>query len=358
GLIGTGASGIQIAQEAAKEAKSLTIFQRTPNLCLPMGQERYSPEDNVRLREHWQASLAVRPQCFGGLDYSFIPTNAFDVPDDERLATYQRLWDLGGFSFWLGHYQDLLTDIDVNNAAYDFWRENVLKRIDDPRLAYKLAPATPPHPFGVKRPSLEQNFYEIFKQDNVELVCIKDTPIEKVTETGIDTSETSYEFDVIALATGFDAHTGGLLDIDIIGSHGRSLKEKWNGGVRSFMGLATSAFPNLLIGYGPQAPTATSIGPASAEYQGEWMVGLLRYLRENAIERFDVETAYEQNWRDTIQEIAGHTLFMKADSWYIGANIPGKPREMLSYPGGLVNYLAELEKCRADGYRGFIFGNA
>ncbi|MEM7541795.1 MAG: NAD(P)/FAD-dependent oxidoreductase [Pseudomonadota bacterium] len=352
-VIGTGASGVQVAQEAGKIAKQLTVYQRTPNIALPMQQQQWGPGDNAKLRETYQASFDMRAKSFGGTDFNFVDKATFDVSDEEREKLYQDLWDYGGFWYWLAGYNDMLINEEANRAAYDFWRQKVHARVNDPEIAEKLAPQDPPHPFGTKRPSLEQWYYDIFNQENVELVDIKTNPIEAITERGVRTSDGEREFDVIALATGFDAVTGGLTAIDIRGRDGMTLEKKWADGVRTYQGLANNGFPNLLVSYGPQAPTGFCNGPTSAEFQGDYIVDCLKYMRSNDLTRIEPTEAAEEQWRQKCLDLVAPTLFPKADSWYMGANIPGKPREILMYPGGVPMYMEELKNCVANGYAGY-----
>ena len=355
GVIGTGASGIQVAQEASKVASHVTVFQRTPNLYLPMGQASYSEADNVAMKEELPARFKKRGETFGGFDMDLIAVSGLDVSDEEREETYERLWEAGGFNFWLGSYHDIFSNETVNRTAYDFWLKKTRARITDPVLAEKLAPTEPPHPYGVKRPSLEQWYFDIFNHDNATLVSLKEEPLKKITEAGVETQEASYDFDIIAFATGFDAVTGGLTSINLTGTNEISLKEKWAMGVRTHLGLATASFPNVLISYGPQAPTGFCNGPSSAEYQGECIIEMLCHIRENDYARVEADKDAEESWRNQVLELAAGTLFPKADSWYMGANVPGKPKEMLMYPGGLPAYLEAFRNCADDGYRGFNF---
>ncbi len=354
GVVGTGASGIQIAQEAAREASHLTIFQRTPNLCLPMQQKKLDEQANHHLKESYQEFFRKRPESFAGVEYDVNPQSSLAVSAEERNAHYEELWALGGFKFWLGNYQDMLRDEAANRTAYNFWRDKVRARIQDPVVAEKLAPTEPPHPFGVKRPSLEQWYFDIFNDEHVELVDIKASPIERITPDGVKTGEREHELDILVMATGFDAVTGGLTQIDIRGTDGTTLREKWTTGVRTYQGLATAGFPNMLVSYGPQAPTAFCNGPTSAEYQGEYIVECLAYLRERGLTRIEATPEAEEAWRNQCFDLAETTLFPQADSWYMGANIPGKVREMLMYPGGLPLYLQELRESAAKGYAGYV----
>ena len=354
GIIGTGASGIQVAQEASKVSTHVTVFQRTPNMFLPMGQQQLTAEDNARRKATWPANFQRRGECFGGFDFDFIMKSALEYSQEERDAIYERLWTAGGFNFWLGTFFDIFTNEAANRTAYDFWRNKVRARIKDPKLADMLAPMEPPHPYAVKRPSLEQWYFDLFNRDNTTLVSLKETPIEEVLPTGLRTSAGVHEFDLLVFATGFDAVTGGLTSMDILSAdRSTTIKDKWRKGVRTQLGVATSGFPNLLFSYGPQSPSGFCNGPSSAEYQGECIVELLVHLRAQGHRRIEAEPAAEQHWRDHIMELAQHTLFPKADSWYMGANIPGKQREMLMYPGGLPQYLKEFAASKDQGYAGF-----
>ena len=242
---------------------------------------------------------------------------------------------------------------ETNRAAYNFWRDKTRARIKDPAVAEILAPTEPIHPYGVKRPSLEQNYYEIFNRPNVSLVDLRAAPVERVTPSGIKTAAGEHELDVLVLATGFDAVTGGLTSIDIRGTRGQTLKEKWAKGVRSHLGMAAAGFPNLLFVYGPQSPNSFCNGPTCAELQGDWIVRLLDHLRHHNYTRVEATAAAEEAWRAQVLGLAEATLFPRADSWYLGANIPGKPREILAFAGGLPAYLAMCRESAERGYEGF-----
>lgn len=352
-VIGTGASGVQTAQEAARTAKHLTVFQRTPNFALPMQQKKLTPEDNRRMRPEYPKLFDTRGKTFAGFQYDFIPKNAVDLSEAERNAEYERLWNDGGFSYWLAIFQDTLFNETANQYAYDFWRKKVQARVRDAKIAEKLAPAKAPHPFGAKRPSLEQWYYEIFNQDNVKLVDMNETPILRLSERGIVTKDGEIEVDVIALATGFDAVTGGLTSIDVRGTDGKNFKQVWSDGVRTQLGIATAGFPNLLFGYGPQSPCGFCNGPTSAEYQGDLLMDLMMYLRDKKITRIEALPAAQEEWRKLIADFWAITLFPKAKSWYQGVNIPGKQVESLNFPLGLPTYITKFKESAANGYSGF-----
>ena len=353
GVIGTGASGVQVAQEAAGVAAHLTVFQRTPNLALPMRQKKLDEDAIRRMKEKYPEMFDRRTKTFAGFDYDVLAKSALEVSDDERQATFERLWEIGGFAPWIGSFNDILLNEEANRAAYQFWRDKTLKRIKDPAIAEILAPAEPIHPFGVKRPSLEQHFYEIFNQPNVSLVDLRTNPIERVTPGGIRTAAGEHELDILVLATGFDAVNGGLTSIDIRGPAGETLKDKWATGVRAHLGMAAAGFPNLLFVYGPQSPNGFCNGPTCAEVQGDWIARLLDHLRQGNYTRVEATVAAEEAWRAQVLALADATLFPRADSWYLGANIPGKPREMLSFTGGLPAYLAKCSESAERGYEGF-----
>jgi cyclohexanone monooxygenase len=355
-VIGTGASAVQVIQEAAPVAEHLTVFQRTPMLALPMQQQSLDPATQAERKGGYPDIYERRRHNFGGYDYRSVGKSALEVSAEERRALYEDRWATGGFAFWANTFVDILRDEAANRTAYDFWREKVRARIDDPRIAEKLAPQTPPHPFGAKRPSLEQTYYEAFNRPNVELVDLKETPIERVTPQGVRTSAGEYAADLLVLATGFDAVTGGLTQVDIRGVGGAALKDHWAGGVRTHLGLASAGFPNLLIVYGPQSPAGFCNGPTAAELQGDVVVECLAWLRERGLKRIEATPEAEEAWNAHIEDWAATSLFTKANSWYMGANIPGKPRQLLNYPGGLPLYLQKCAECADAGYAGFRLG--
>ena len=354
GVIGTGASGVQVAQEAAPVAAHLTVFQRTPNLALPMRQRKLDDATIRRMKEDYPSAYEKRRTTFGGFDYEFLDRSAAEVSDAERQATFERIWEIGGLAPWVGSFNDLLVNEKSNRAAYIFWRDKTRARINDPFVAEILAPTEPVHPFGTKRPSLEQNFFEIFNQPNVSLVDLRKTPIECVTSGGILTAAGEHDLDILVLATGFDAITGGLTSIEIRGAEGETLQEKWAKGVHTHLGMTSAGFPNLLFVYGPQSPNAFANGPTCAELQGEWIARMLNYLRQHRFTRFEATVSAEEAWRAEVLDIADSTLFPRADSWYFGANVPGKRREMLAYAGGLSTYMDKCNQSAERGYEGFV----
>lgn len=353
GVIGTGASGVQVVQEAGRQAAHLTVFQRTPMLALPMQQRKLDEAAQLHMKASYPDIYRKRRENFGGYEWTRDERSALEVSPEERRARYEELWAAGGFSFWAATFADVLGNEEANRTAYDFWREKTYARIKDPVRAEKLAPKEPPHPFGVKRPSLEQTYYEVFNQPNVDLVDLHEAPIEMVTPCGVKTRTAEHELDLLVLATGFDAVTGGLTQIDIRGTLGVNLRDYWANGVRTHLGVASAGFPNLLILYGPQSPAGFCNGPTCAELQGDWIVECLGYMRERNKTRIEATSRAEAAWNEHVEEITKMTLFPRANSWYMGANIPGKPRQLLNYPGGLPLYLQKCDECASHDYEGF-----
>ncbi|BCS23912.1 flavin-containing monooxygenase [Aspergillus puulaauensis] len=354
-VIGTGSTGVQLAQELIQVAGEFVLFQRTPNLALPMKQINYNQGEQQEIvpKESYPALFDGRRESFPGFDYGFTPRCTFDDTPEERKEMYEELWKHGDFHYWLASYQDMMFNQEANKEAYEFWKSKVRPRIQDPRLRDILAPEIQPHGFGCKRISLENGFYEIFNQANVSLVDVNATPILEVTERGIKTTEKEWEFDYIVFATGFDAVTGGLLQMGLQGRGGQSLQEKWKNGTKTYLGMAVSGFPNMFFTYGPQAPTALCNGPTCAEYQGDFIIGVLNHMKERGLERIEASADAEDAWGEDIRKFASATLLPETDSWYMGANIPGKLREPLVYFGGVPNYYATLESCRKGGYTEF-----
>ena len=353
GVIGTGASGVQVVQEASKDASHLTVFQRTPILALPMRQTKLDEATQGEMKKDYPENFRKRREDFGGfIDITPIDKSALEVSAEERQAVYEDAWSKGGFHYWVGTFNDVLLNQEANRTAYDFWRDKTRERIDDPALAEKLAPTDPPHPFGTKRPSLEQWYYEVFNQDNVTLVDVRENQIQEITATGIRTSEGDYPLDLLVLATGFDAVTGGITQIDIRGTNGMSIKEKWADGVKDHLGMAVSGFPNMFMLYGPLSPAGLCNGPTCAELQGEWIVTCLKYLRDRNMTRIEATAESEESWAQHVSEVASMTLFPQADSWYMGANVPGKARQFLNY-FDVPMFMEQCNQSASSDYDGF-----
>ncbi|CBX90137.1 hypothetical protein IAQ61_001597 [Plenodomus lingam] len=354
-VVGTGSTGIQIAQEVSKVASQLTVFQRTPNMSLPMLQVDYDTSHPAPAHSSYPNLFSGRTNSFAGFDFNFLPRSTFDDGPEQRQRTYEQLWSKGDFSFWFATYHDMLFDKDANREAYNFWRDKTRARIHDPKIADILAPIEQPYAFGCKRLSLETDYFEIYNRPNVSLVDIssKGTPIQEITERGIKTAEHEHDFDYIISATGYDAVTGGLCQIDMRASSGQRLSDYWADGVKTYLGLAVSGFPNLFFTYGPQAPTAFCNGPTCAELQGNWILQMMRHMQSQSLRKIEVKKESEEQYKQLVLKLAYASLLPSVDSWYMGTNIPGKPREPLLYMGGVPAYYEMIGEVARHGYMGF-----
>ncbi|KAL9113942.1 MAG: hypothetical protein Q9227_002076 [Pyrenula ochraceoflavens] len=407
GVIGTGASGLQIIEAAAPHVSHLTVFQRTPNLATPMRQHTFTPESRAAYKASYPSLFASRRLTHFGVN-PLTPESqsqgnqtprphTSDTPS-QRHSFYTTLYAHGGLSFWFRNYTDLLTSPASNLSAYAFWRSQTLPRIHDPKLARILAPETPPHWFGTKRPSLENAYFETFERGNVEVVDLRGEPIKEVRGKGVVTMTTTttttggngrgkeegeslYECDVLCYATGFDSITGSLLRMDVRGCEEVALAKKWDRdlgpdddddegdaaekkkkknqkeGVKTYLGLATAGFPNMFFPMGPQAPTALGITPHMAEVQGDWVAGVIGWMRENGYRTVEARREKEEEWKGEVEGEAERGLFGGTkESWYMGGNVPGMKGEALCWFGGVAEYVRRLEKETREKYGGFVFG--
>lgn len=321
-VIGTGASGVQVIQEIASQVSHLTVYQRTPNLALPMQQSRISDQTKWKFppANEYPSIFERTRSSFGGMDFDFITSNGTDSTAEEREAVFEDLFKRGGFYFWVGNYKDLFVSQATNDAAYQFWCKKVRSRINDPVKRDILAPLVPPHPFGTKRPSLEQRYYEVYNQNNVDIINVKQSPIVEITENGIRTEKEGVtDVDVIIFATGFD-QSGGILNIELKNERNESIQDKWkNHRVWTNIGIATAGYPNMFFTYGPQAPTGVANGPTCAEIQGDWITELLDTMRKLNKSKIVATDEAELKWKNLINEIWNRSLFPLADSWYQGS---------------------------------------
>lgn len=349
--IGTGSTGIQLAQEVSKEAASLTVFQRTPNLCLPMQQAKLEAKDQDK--SGYPDFFELRRTTFAGFDMDFDKRNAGDVSAEDREAFYEDKWQKGGFHFWLATFDDTLKNKTANRWAYDFWSKKTRARITDPVKRDLLAPLEPPHAFGTKRPSLEQDFYEQMDKPHVTIVDVNKSPIKEVTEKGIVTEDgTLYEADVIALATGFDAVTGGIKNMGLVNTSGVTLSDAWAQSTQTFLGLTAEGYPNFFFLYGPHGPTAFSNGPTCVEVQSDAIILAITNIEKQGIKHISPTKEAIAKWKQLVEDENNKTLFPETKSWYMGANIPGKVVEQLNFPGGFPLYMEECDKA-LDGWNGF-----
>ena len=356
-VIGTGSSGIQSIPVIARESEHLTVFQRTPQYTIPA---QHGTVDQAFLKEvkaNYRQILDEAKHTAAGFPYDASETSALEVSDEERQETYERLWEKGGFHFMLGSYSDIATDRRANDTASEFIRQKIREIVNDPETAERLLPRD--HPFSSKRALIDTNYFDTYNRDNVDLVDIRHFPIEEITPTGLRTADgQEYEVDTIVFATGYDAMTGTFFNIDIAGREGRQLREKWSEGPTTYLGLATSDFPNMFMITGPQSPSVLSNMPVSIEQHVEWISDFIEYLREHAIDVVDADPQAEVDWVQHVSDIADQTMYMLADSWYLGANIPGKPRVFMPYAGGVGPYRERCDEIAANSYEGFVMSDA
>ena len=349
-VIGTGSSGIQAIPVIAREARRLTVFQRTANFSIP---SRNVPMTDAYARS-WKDGYSekreeMRRSPQGNLRHR-SDKSALEVSEAERQATYEARWREGGSGF-LAAFNDILTSQVANETMAEFVRGKIRETVKDPATAELLAPKS--HPIGTKRICVDSGYYETFNRDNVELIDVSETPIERLTEDGLIVGGRGFAFDSIVFATGFDAMTGTLFNIDIRGRDSLALKEKWHAGPRTYLGVMSEGFPNLFMITGPGSPSVKSNMVVSIEQHVDLAVDTMIHMRDVGFETIEPETAAEDAWVDHVQEVAHKTLFPRANSWYMGANIPGKPRLFMPYIAGVGAYRQICEEIVADGYRGF-----
>ncbi len=351
GVIGAGASGIQAITEIAKEAAHLTVFQRTPNFASPIGNEPLTPEAVKQVKARYKEIRTKSRNSFGGMPYDKALPSAIAATPEERRRVYDDCYWDGGFRMIFDSFQDLLFNKESNDTAAEYIRAKIRERVKDPKVAEMLTPKG--YPYGTKRPPLETKYYETYNRDNVTLVDIKSTPIEMVTEHGIRTSNAEFELDVIVLAIGFDAMTGPLLSMGIIGRAGLALNKKWADGPHTYLGITTHGFPNLFFITGPQSPSVLYNMPLAIEDHVAFATDAIRYLREHDLDVMEPTQEAETQWGALVDSIAQKTLLPGTDSWYTGANIPGKPRVCMIYLGGAPSYRKICADVEANGYTGF-----
>ena len=356
GVIGTGATGIQVATEIAALADHLTVFQRTPNYAIPLGNYQIDEEFRRWYKENYDEIWGQVRHNFSGHDYDPIEKQLQEAAPEERERTFRERYERGGFGLWLANYEDILVDRDANSVVSEWVRERIAERVDDPATAGRLTPSD--HAFGTKRVPLEDGYYEIFNQDNVALVDVKETPVEEITPTGVRTSAGEYEFDALVFATGFDAMTGPYNKIDIRGRGGRLLRDKWAEGPRTYLGLMSADYPNLFTITGPQSPSVLTNMPVAIEQHVEWISEIIRHMRVGGLGVVEPTREAEDEWVDHSQEVAHSTLFPESATWYMGVNIPGKPQVFLPYLGGIGPYRQKCDEVAANGYEGFAFASS
>jgi cyclohexanone monooxygenase len=355
GVIGTGSSGVQSIPIIAKQAKHLYVFQRTANFSLPA---RNAPMDADKEGAH-KAQYPERRRAafdtpFGIAGYPAPVKSALDAAEEERLRAYEAKWAEGGSISFLYSFTDLLINRESNETASEFVRRKIRSTVKDPKTAELLCPND--HPIGTKRLILDTDYYETYNRDNVTLVDIRSKPLKEITPTGLRTADADYVLDAIVFATGFDAMTGAIKEIDIHTDAGMSVREKWEHGPHTYLGIMIAGFPNLFMITGPQSPGVKSQMILACEQHVDWIAGCLQYLRDHRLSRIEAEKDAEDAWVRHNNEVADRTLYPLANSWYVGANIPGKPRVFMPYVGGVAAYKKKCDDIAGRGYEGFRLG--
>jgi len=354
-VIGTGATGVQTITEVAKTALHLTVFQRTPNWCAPLHNAAIDAETQARIKASYPEIFARCRQSYGCFIHDADPRNALEVPAEEREAFYELRYGEPGFGIWMGNFRDVLIDKAANDTITDFMRRKIRARVHDPELAERLIPTN--HGFGTRRVPLESGYYEVYNQPNVRLVDLRETPIERITPNGIQTSDAEHPFEMIIYATGFDAIIGAFDRIHIRGRGGLRLKAKWADGPRTYLGLQVAGFPNMLTLVGPHNAATFCNIPRCIEQNVEWVTELLRYMDRKGYTRVEPSPAAEDAWTQHVHESAARLLLLEVDSWMTGVNrnVPGRQqRTFMAYAGGAPKYREKCDAVAAGGYDGFI----
>jgi cation diffusion facilitator CzcD-associated flavoprotein CzcO len=350
GVVGTGATGVQCIQTIAGEVGYLTVFQRTPTYCVPQRNRLLTDDDRRVIRRDWAEILASCRESYGGFIHTFDPRPGLAVSAEVREAKFEELWQKPGFAFWFGNFADLMMNDEVNAHASEFVRRKICERLHDPEVARRLLPT---HPFGTKRVPLENRYYEVYNRENVHLVDLRETPIYRITKAGIRTSREEHTLDVIVYATGFDAGTGALTRIAISGEAGSTIAEKWRQGPKTYLGLLVHGFPNFFIVNGPHNAAALCNAGRCIEQNVDWIARCIEYLRAQGFTRIVPTAEAEAEWTGHVYDVADATVLSRmTDSWFFGANTPGKPRRATIYAAGARKYRQHCEEAARGGYPG------
>jgi cation diffusion facilitator CzcD-associated flavoprotein CzcO len=348
-VIGTGSSAIQSIPEIAKEAAHLTVFQRTPNYTIPAHNHPLDPVEYAKTKARYRALREEAKRQPNGLFYDFNPKGALEVSEEERRAEFERRWAVGGTMF-VGAYADLMKDRDANETAAEFVRSKIREIVEDPETAETLSPD---NVFGCKRLCVDTDYWATYNRPDVELVDVSGEPIERILPGGVRVAGKVYEVDALVLATGFDAMTGAMLNIDIRGRGGLPLREKWAEGPYNYLGLAIAGFPNMFMVAATGSPAVFANVITGIEQHIEWIADCLGYMTEKGLGEIEAEEAAEADWTDHMREVGEVSLRSQCDSWYVGANIPGKPRVFTPYVGTVPDYDARCDEAARKGYEGF-----
>jgi len=353
-VIGTGATGVQAIQEIAKTAAHLTVFQRRPNWCTPLHNRPIGKQEMAEIRAGYPELFKRCQETAACFVHTIDPRGTFEVTPEEREAFWEELYATPGFGIWQGNFRDMLTDREANRLISDFVANKIRQRVKDPAVAERLIPSD--HGFGTRRVPQETRYYEVYNQPNVELVSILDTPIRRITPTGIETDDRTFEFDIIVYATGFDAITGALDRIDIRGAGGLTLKDKWKGALTTLVGVMVDGFPNMFMVVGPH--TALGNIPRSIEYNVEWIAGVLGHMRARGFDVADARPEAVAEWTRFVADNGEGLLTNEVDSWMTGVNrnVEGKQVRILArYSGSAPDYRAWCDRVAAGGYRELVF---
>lgn len=350
GVIGTGSSGVQCIPEIAKTAEHVTVFQRTPQFALPARNRPLLQEDLEQYREDWD-ELRTSMRRRGGWPFRVSKLRATDHSFEERQERYEEMWERGGMHLAINSFTGVYVDEELNEEIGEFVRGKIRGIVDDPETAQKLMPS---YAFGTKRLILDNGYFATYNRDNVTLVDVRDEPIEAFTETGVRTANDDHPIDVLVLATGFDAVSGSMLKLNPKGRGGVPLKEKWAERFDNHLGMTIAGYPNLFMIHGPGAPGVFFTMPLGAELQTAWIESCIRHLDEAGLGAMEATEDAEASWDAEINGIANRTLYPRTNSWYMGANIPGKPRQFLGHLMGS-QYFDRLTEVADGGFEGFVF---
>jgi cation diffusion facilitator CzcD-associated flavoprotein CzcO len=351
GMIGTGSTGIQAAPVIAAQAKHLTVFQRTANYSVPARNAPLTPEFKQYIKFNAQEIRAATHQTYNGMAFQVEDRKAVETAPEERERIYEAAWQRGGLQFRAA-FQDMLFSKEANDTAAEFIKRKIRSVVKDPRTAAILSDID--HPYAAKRPPIDTDYFETYNRPNVSLVDVRAAPIQRISENGICTTDAEYPVDIIVFATGFDAMTGPLLRMDLRGRDGVALKDVWEAGPRNYLGLQVAGFPNLFTITGPGSPSVLGNMPVAIEQHVDWITNCIDYMRAERLEQIEARPEAVEKWVAEVNEMASRTLLpMAKHSWYLGANIPGKPRVFMPYAGGLIRYREICHNVAARGYEGF-----
>ena len=353
-VIGTGSTGIQTIQEVAKTAGQLTVFQRTPNWCVPLHNSKITREVQAKIKASYADIFARCKQTDSGFIHQPQSKKTFEATPSEREALWEKLYNEPGFGIWIGNFSDILIDEKANDAISEFVARKIRQRVNDPVIAEKLIPKN--HGFGTRRVPLETGYFEVYNQDNVRLVDLNETPIERITSRGIKTSAEELEFDIIIYATGFDPVTGSYDRIDIQGVGGKKLKDRWKNGPESFLGMMVDGFPNFFMLMGPH--TLFGNIPRSAEYNVQWIARLISHMRENDLSSVEPPSLAVEKWMGHVRKLAASTLSRNVKSWMTGvnSNVEGKEMQIVvRYNGTAPSYREWCDNVADSAYEELLF---